>query len=348
MAVWTTPPLNGPLGVDNFNIPNILNLDAGTLYQYRAYMQVDGINYYGVERTLTTLTAPIEIPETYTGPAQLITQTSFKASNNDASVFNPLITEYGTLYTASGALGTDANLKYGVGGISKESTFDAGTDYADWFDNITALSPGTTYFWRAFAKNGPTDNDVGYGDVRSLTTQPVPPVYVELYYAGSPPTFPEGQSNIYGNLKTSRPLVSGEGFCLDISLAVESTTPSTLSHPHTTLACFKRNTVTCATISASVAGGTPGSQSDSDSLTKKIKINDTSTYNTAQYCFCVRALGHVADYNTNYRNNASLRISAITNCCGGTNYQIGSECGICAYNTTDYCSGVGGGTIIVT
>jgi len=343
-----TPPSNGPLGVNNFVVSNILNLDAGTLYQYRGYMKVGGVDYFGAIKSLTTLTAPIEIPETYTGPAQLITQTSFKASNNDASVFNPLITEYGTLYTASGALGTDANLKYGVGGISKVSTFDAGTDYADWFDNIISLSPDTTYYWRAFAKNGATDNDVGYGNVRSLTTLPEPPVYVSLSYAGSPPSFPEGNSHIYGNITTSRPLVTGEGFCLTLNLAVESATPSILSHNHSTLACFKRNTVTCATVSASVSGGDLGSQTDSDFLTKKIKIDSTSTYNAAQYCFCVRALSNAADYNTDYQNNAAIHMTSISNCCGGTNYQIGSDIGIHAYNTTNYCTGDGGGTIIQT
>jgi hypothetical protein len=199
-------PLTGPLGINNFTT-TINGLNPNTTYDYRAYMVIGGLPYRGTILTTTTQPTPTFVPTVTTGTGTAITTTGFTINNSamtdDGGV---LATEYGVLYTQDAFYGSSTNLIYSnVPTVSKVFTSTIGTTGITFTKSIIGLSPNTTTYYRAFAKNSV---GVGYGVVQTIQTLPLPNIYVPLVRTNHNGTGPGQQSNgtIYPNpaLSTSQ------------------------------------------------------------------------------------------------------------------------------------------------
>lgn len=191
-GTWnTTTQKNGPLLFDTWS-ETISNLNLGTTYQYRALMYVGGVAYYGNTLSVTTPNAPIVAPivVTDTNPTLAANGTSINMGSNSVSGGNPInATEYGILYTTNATVGMPANLILTNPSALKTSSTVAQTSPYTFSQNVTGLNPSTTYYLRAFAKNGSSDTaNVGYGDVITRITRTPPvstfSVNVEINWTG--------------------------------------------------------------------------------------------------------------------------------------------------------------------
>lgn len=171
----TPTPLNaGPLGSNSYTM-NITGLSASTIYCYRAYFIVDGVEYYGDILTGTTASITYTAPTVITGNAIDVLYNKFNVVGNKLSSNGgaPII-EYGTLYTQLAHYGNSANLicnNYPAN-VSKVSTIsDVPSIPYVYSGNITGLNANTTTYYRAFAKNA---FGISYGTVKTQVTE-VPP-----------------------------------------------------------------------------------------------------------------------------------------------------------------------------
>lgn len=176
---WITKNLkNGPL-VNNYYDSIITGLTSNTVYEYRAYMIVDGDIYYG--ETCKTATKPIIIsaPQLKTGNMSGITTNSMYSYDN-FMWFNgnsPII-EYGLLYTQNPYYGVGNRLIYentpnNVNIKTINGTLSVGNTFFNANTNqITDLQDNTTIYYRAYAKNS---SCIGYGNIKTaITLQEIP------------------------------------------------------------------------------------------------------------------------------------------------------------------------------
>ncbi len=131
-------------------------LTPNTLYYYRAYATNSRGTSYGIVRTFTTY----ELAEVTTDATTSITGTTATANGQLINNGNPDITEKGFVYSTS-PTPTTSNNKVTVAGTAT-GAYNAG---------LTGLTPSTTYYIRAYAKN--TAGTV-YGSESSFQTV-VPP-----------------------------------------------------------------------------------------------------------------------------------------------------------------------------
>jgi len=171
----TPTPLNaGPLGSNSYTM-NITGLSASTIYCYRAYFIVDGVEYYGDILTGTTASITYTAPTVITGNAIDVLYNKFNVVGNKLSSNGgaPII-EYGTLYTQLAHYGNSANLicnNYPAN-VSKVSTIsDVPSIPYEYSGNITGLNANTTTYYRAFAKNA---FGISYGTVKTQVTEAPP------------------------------------------------------------------------------------------------------------------------------------------------------------------------------
>jgi len=173
---WTGTTLYpGPPATNNYAF-TIGGLAPSTNYQYRAYFIIDGVSYYGNVLSGTTAAITLLPPEVTTGIARCVTTTSFCVCSNeiDEDGGAPIV-EYGILYTQTGIYGTIGNLIYGnVGSFVRKTScccaWGLGCAYS--MAANCCLSPSTTTYYRAFARNavGPE-----YGSIKTQATASPPP-----------------------------------------------------------------------------------------------------------------------------------------------------------------------------
>jgi len=169
MAIpWITTPLaSGPIPANNYNC-TIGGLSGNSIYEYRAYMVVDGMPYYGNVLTIYTLASTNQTPLVTTGNAGVIALESMRITGNtvDDKGIPSIIDEYGVLYTQNSSFGTENNLRFACTGVSKKSICNdigIGVEYfSDTTHDLTPLLQNTTTYYRAFAKNG---DGIGYGAI---------------------------------------------------------------------------------------------------------------------------------------------------------------------------------------
>lgn len=169
---WTispSPPLSITLTQNMYGV-TINGLDAGSSYQYRAYMVVSGSTYYGEIKETTTTSQPQTNFTVVTDNSPLILDNTvslgFETFNNTFTGGYPTtVVEYGMLYTTNATQGTSSNLVYTNTLISKDSVVGSTTSpFGKTLISNTTFGDKTVYY-RAFVKNAA---GIGYGNVESV------------------------------------------------------------------------------------------------------------------------------------------------------------------------------------
>jgi len=180
MAWIATSLYPGPPATNNYAF-TIGGLAPSTNYQYRAYFIIDGVPYYGNVLEGTTAAITLVEPEVTTGTALNVTTTSFNVCSNEVDEDGGApIVEYGILYTQTSILGTCANLIYGnVGNFVRKTSCCASICLGNAYCMAAncCLSPSTTTYYRAFARNAAGS---GYGSVKTKITAAPPVTYMNV------------------------------------------------------------------------------------------------------------------------------------------------------------------------
>ncbi len=161
-AISNTDLIIGTTGVTNVTVSGIAtgdfekeitSLTAGITYYYRAYAINSFGTAYGKAQSFTTLAAPAVSTTT----ASTITSTTATLNGNITSDGGAAITARGFVYAISN---TDLTIMGATNVIVSGTT-------GVFTENITSLTAGTTYYYKAYATNS-----VGttYGDAQSFTT----------------------------------------------------------------------------------------------------------------------------------------------------------------------------------
>ena len=182
---WQTTSLSaGPLAGNTY-VCSIPSLSASTIYEYRAYVVIDGTPYYGCICTGCTLAVPTTIPSVITSLADCINETYMRLTGNSVTDNGGLPSgEYGVLFTQIGSYGNAGCMIYEAypAKMCKKSISANITTGVTYFSgsipatSISGLTPNTMTYFRAFAKNA---NGVGYGDIENAITLSSE---VELYF----------------------------------------------------------------------------------------------------------------------------------------------------------------------
>lgn len=162
-VVWDTLPkpdlnkfrTNDSLIEGSF-ISEVKGLQSGTKYYIRAYATNSEGTSYGEELDFITLAE--HKPAVKTLVARFITKTSAVAGGEIVDSGMQMIINKGICWQTS----TNPSIN--------DFLTDEGAGSKDYLSNLTGLTPGTTYFYRAYATN---NTGTGYGDVKSFTTYPL-------------------------------------------------------------------------------------------------------------------------------------------------------------------------------
>ncbi|MFY7733665.1 MAG: hypothetical protein ACOVSR_09300, partial [Bacteroidia bacterium] len=148
----------------------ITGLSASTTYHVRAYaINIVGTSY-GADSTFTTPSG-ISLPIVSTGTATAISNTSATLGGNVLTDGGTSLTERGVVF-ATTVNPTTANTKATIG-----------SGLGNFSQNITALTPNTTYYYRAYAINSV---GTSYGIDSVFTTLPNPEFNKNITNAFSP------------------------------------------------------------------------------------------------------------------------------------------------------------------
>jgi hypothetical protein len=134
---------------------NLSGLNSGTIYHFR----VKAVNSLGIttgsDDTLTTISRTV--PFLTTDSVALITQTTAVSGGNITNDGGEAVTARGVCWSTTANPTTNDN-------ITSE-----GTGTGSFASNISGLTPGTTYYIRAYATN---NIGTAYGDEKSFKTPP--------------------------------------------------------------------------------------------------------------------------------------------------------------------------------
>ena len=196
-STWETLQFVGALSSNSFNA-NITGLIPSTNYEYRAYIMVAGVFYYGETLTRATIALPQYAPTVTTATLTDITETTATAGGNVTSDGNSTVTERGVVYAFTQNPTTSNNKVASGSGTGSFTT------------SLTGLSPDTSYFVRAYAINGV---GTSYGNQVTLTTNATPSIPVtvsinETYNYGD---------NACGYITVNPPLTDGQCFTISIN-----------------------------------------------------------------------------------------------------------------------------------
>lgn len=148
------PKTNNGTGTGTFISP-LTGLTANTTYYIRAYA-TNGIGTaYGDVKTFNTSVATI--------PTGITTNTLSSITQNSASCGGNITTDGGSAVTSRGVCWSSTNSSPTT---ANNKTID-GSGIGTFSSSLTSLSPGTTYYVRAYATNGV---GTAYGATRTFTT----------------------------------------------------------------------------------------------------------------------------------------------------------------------------------
>jgi len=143
--------ING--SINNIFLDTIRGLAGSRVYYVRSYATNSAGTAYGNEVSFTTLT-PV-VPTVTINPIDLITNVSARSGGAITSDGGAAILSKGVVWSTS-PNPTISNLRTNDG--------SGGTSYVS---NLTSLSPGTTYYVRAYATNS---TGTAYGNQQTFTT----------------------------------------------------------------------------------------------------------------------------------------------------------------------------------
>ena len=129
---------------------NLTDLTSGTTYYYKAYATNNAGTAYGEVMSFTTPNHPTVT----TGTASSVTSTGATLSGNVTSDGGATVTTRGFLY--------------GTNSSNLSQTVQSGSGTGSFTANLTDLTSGTTYYYKAYATNSAGSS---YGEVRSFTTE---------------------------------------------------------------------------------------------------------------------------------------------------------------------------------
>ena len=133
----------------------LTSLVPGTTYYVRAYATNSVGTAYGTTRTFTTVAATI--------PTGITTNTLSSITQNSASCGGNITTDGGSTVTSRGVCWSTTNSSP----TTANSKTINGSGIGTFTSSLTSLSPGTTYYVRAYATNGV---GTAYGATRTFTT----------------------------------------------------------------------------------------------------------------------------------------------------------------------------------
>jgi hypothetical protein len=180
---WITAPLNaGPIIGSSFNY-TIPGLSANTIYEYRAYMIVGGIEYFGQTYQINTL-PPTQVPPTViTGVASITSPYEVHINNNNlvSGGTKPIISR-GIVWSTS----PNPTIPSVYGNVDSFQTLGL-YSLVMANDDYPTLEPNTTYYVRAFAESYNINGGfTSYGDQIVVQTTALPPTMTETYNQGTP------------------------------------------------------------------------------------------------------------------------------------------------------------------
>ncbi len=173
-------------------------LSSGTFYYVRAYATSIAGTAYGEERTFTTL-----------GAAPTLTTNIISSIAATTAVSGGIITNNGGADIGSkGVIWSSSNIPYiySYQGITSE-----GTGSTPFTSTLTNLSPGTTYYVRAYAAN---NGETGYGNLYTFTTTYNVPSVATSLVSNIDQTSANGGGNVTNNGGQN---VSERGVCWSTS-----------------------------------------------------------------------------------------------------------------------------------
>lgn len=146
---------------------NITSLLSGTTYYVRSYATNEAGTNYGNQQTFTT--SSLALPTVTTTTVTSITTTTATSGGNVTSDGGSVVTSRGVCWS------TSQNPT-----IASNRTID-GSGLGTFSSSISGLSPGTTYFVRAYAT---TSAGTGYGSQVSFTTTTTTPTLSTIAISG--------------------------------------------------------------------------------------------------------------------------------------------------------------------
>ncbi len=157
-GLTANPTISGTKVVNGYGLGsftcNLMGLTEGTTYHVRAYATNSKGTSYGEDKTFTT-TAYL-MPTVTTASVTEVSYTTATAGGNVTADGGQTVTEKGVCFsTSSEPTIYNTKVAYTIGGIGAFTCA------------LTALTPGTTYYVRAYAKNS---KGTGYGNEVSFST----------------------------------------------------------------------------------------------------------------------------------------------------------------------------------
>lgn len=213
---WITAPLNaGPIPGTTYDY-TIPGLSANTIYEYRAYMIVGGVEYYGQTYEINTLPPTQVPPSVITGTINILTPYQVCVCNSEVVSWGtkPALSR-GIVWSTSPNPTIPSAQGWVDGSISGQSIGYYSTCMSS--EDFPNLDPNTTYYVRAWADSG--NQSVGYltsyGIECTVTTPPIPiaPMDVCLFR-----TFTNAQNSATGCICTNPLLAPSESLTMNISM----------------------------------------------------------------------------------------------------------------------------------
>jgi hypothetical protein len=330
---WSKFPANGRTGPINSWEDTITGLLEDTSYQYKAYIQVAGVEYPDVTlpyKQITTEATPpplIYVPSVITGIywKEILKLGLVNYSLKDNMISdkgNASITEYGIIYTQDGTKNNALDLQYGKTGIFKDSVVG---DYdANVVFSATAMgtTPSTNIFIRAFAQNSA---GIGYGSIYVGTVMGLGESVDDRPIINITNVVSNVVNNIKivsGGLSVSKNLSAGQSIVLHYTNSALSDTlpPNEIvranisSSAYNTRGTTTKHDLAVSSIAAQVSTNSSQDRTGSVTVTAS-NINDIVFYATSYN-------GGTRNDGINFTNVSSVTITSIDNL-GGADYRLG-------------------------
>lgn len=168
--VWDDTRTRGNQAIANASsamTQNITSLSAGVTYYFRNYCIIDNVTTYGPVLSYTMPSAP-------TVTTAAVTNISTNTATGNGNITNlgspalsgqdPSVSAYGVCWSSTATTPTTSNSKVSNGTKTTTGAFTA---------SMTGLTPGTTYYVRAYATNS---MGTSYGTVVTVKTLALPTV----------------------------------------------------------------------------------------------------------------------------------------------------------------------------